>query len=175
MPEESQEQPQNDYMEETAPLEWTAPGRPFKKRTKQFYLTALLIMLLLEIILFLFSQYLLMVVIVSLVFVGFALASVPPKDFHYRVSTEGIMIEDRFFLWKELYDFYFKKVDGVETIHVRTQAYLPGELILTLGDLDKDEVKKALFPYLPFREYVKPSFMEKSGDWLSKNFPLENT
>jgi len=174
MPEEAREQSENAYMEETAPLEWTAPGRPFQKRTKQFYLTALLIMLLLEIILFLFSQYLLMVVIVSLVFVGFALASVPPKDFNYRISTEGIMIEDRFFLWKELYDFYFKKVDGVETVHVRTVAYLPGELILTLGNLEKDEVKKALFPYLPFREYVKPSFMEKSGDWLSKNFPLEN-
>jgi len=174
MPEEDQEKTQNTYMEEPAPLEWTAPGRPFQKRTKQFYLTALLIMLLIEIILFLFSQYLLMVVVVSLVFVGFALATVPPKDFHYRVSTEGIMIEDRFFLWKELYDFYFKKVDGVETVHVRTVAYLPGELILTLGNVDKEEVKKALFPYLPFREYVKPTFMEKSGDWLSKNFPLES-
>jgi len=80
------------------------------------------------------------------------------------------MIEDRFFLWKELYDFYFKKIDGAETVHVRTQAYLPGELILTLGSVEKNEVKKALIPYLSFREYVKPTFMEKSGDWLSKNF-----
>jgi hypothetical protein len=175
MPEENQEKNQDTYiMGEPAPLEWTAPGRPFQKRTKQFYLTALLIMLLLEIVLFLFSQYLLMVVIVSLVFVSFALASVPPKDFHYRVSAEGILIEDHFFLWKELYDFYFKKIDGTETVHVRTQAYLPGELILTLGNISKDEIKSALFPYLPFREYVKPSFMEKSGDWLAKNFPLEN-
>jgi len=175
MPEEDQEKTQSSYnMEEPAPLEWTAPGRPFQKRTKQFYLTALLIILLLEIILFLFSQYLLMVVIVALVFVSFALATVPPKDFKYRISTEGIMIEDRFFLWKELYDFYFKKVDGTETVHVRTQAYLPGELILTLGSVEKNEVKKALIPYLSFREYVKPTFMEKSGDWLSKNFPLEN-
>jgi hypothetical protein len=174
MPEEAQTQTENAYMEEVAPLEWTAPGRPFQKRTKQFYLTALLIMLLFEIILFLFSQYLLMVVIVALVFVSFALATVPPKDFRYRISTEGIMIEDRFFLWKELYDFYFKKVDGTETVHVRTTAYLPGELILTLGNVGEKEIKNALIPYLPFREYVKPTFMEKSGDWLSKNFPLEN-
>jgi hypothetical protein len=175
MPEEEKEKTQIvSSMEESVPLEWTAPGRPFQKRTKQFYLTALLIMLLIEIILFLFSQYLLMVVIVSLVFVSFALATVPPKDFKYRISTEGIMVEDRFFLWKEMYDFYFKKVDGVETVHVRTQAYLPGELILTLSSVEKSEVKKALIPYLPFREYVKPTFMEKSGDWLGKNFPLEN-
>ena len=173
MPEETPQKTQTTGTEKAASLEWAAPGRPFQKRSKQFYLTALLIMLLFEIIFFLFSQYLLMVVGFALVFVSFALTSIPPKDFHYRISSEGIMIEDTFLLWKELYDFYFKK-EGVETLHVRTQAYLPGELIITLGNMDKEKVKNAILPYLPFREYVKPSFMEKSGDWLAKNFPLEN-
>jgi hypothetical protein len=163
----------DDFHGEITPIEWTAPGRPFQKRSKQFYLTSLLIMLLIEIILFLFSQYMLMVVVLSLVFVGFALATVPPKDFKYRISSEGIMIEDTFFLWKELYDFYFKK-DGIDTIHIRTQSYFPGELIVTLGDMDKEKIKKALNIYIPYREYVKPTLMEKSGDWLSKNFPLES-
>lgn len=158
----------------TLPLEWTAPGRPFKKRSRQFYLTSLLIMLFVEVILFLFSQYLLMLVVLSLVFVGFVLAAIPPKDFHYRISNEGIMIEDGFFIWRELYDFYFKNRDGVKTLHLRTHAFLPGELIVTLGNMDEDKVKQALFPYLPYREYVKPTFVEKSADWLAKNFPLEN-
>ena len=172
MPEEVKKETE-EKQEEFKPIEWTAPGRPFKKRTKQFYLTALLVMLLLEIILFLFSQYMLMIVVLSLVFVGFALAAIPPKDFHYRISSEGVMVEDAFFLWKELYDFYFKS-EGAETIHIRTQSYLPGELIITLGNGDKEKIKAALLPYLPFREYIKPTFMEKSGDWLAKNFPLEN-
>jgi hypothetical protein len=159
---------------EAQPLEWTAPGRPFKKRSKQFYLTALLIMLLVEVILFLFSQYLLMVVVISLVFVGFVLASVPPKDFHYRISSEGIRIEDGFFIWRELYDFYFKNRDGVKTLHLGTHAFLPGELIVTLGSMDEEKVKNALLPYFPYPEYVKPTFVEKSADWLTKNFPLEN-
>jgi uncharacterized membrane protein YdbT with pleckstrin-like domain len=158
---------------ENYPLEWTAPGRPFKKRSKQFYLTALLIMLLVEIILFLFSQYLLMAVVISLVFVAFSLAAVPPKDFHYRISNEGVMIEDGFFICRELYDFYFKDRDGVKTLHLGTHAFLPGELIVTLGDMDEEAVKNALIPYLPYREYVKPTVVEKSADWLTNNFPLE--
>jgi hypothetical protein len=173
MPEEEKENSENSQ-HGTYPLEWTAPGRPFKKRSKQFYLTALLIMLLVEIILFLFSQYLLMVVIVSLVFVGFVLATIPPKDFKYRISSEGVMIEDGFFIWQELYDFYFKNRDGIKTLHLGTHAFLPGELIVTLGGMDEEKVKQALLPYLPYREYVKPTFVEKSADWLSKNFPLEN-
>ena len=155
-------------------LEWTAPGRPFKKKAKQYYLTALLIMIFVEIILFLFSQYLLMIVVLSLVFVAFALSTIPPKNFHYRISSEGIMIEDSFFLWHELSEFYFKKRENVETIHILTQDYLPGELIITLGDLDREKIKNVLLAHLPYREYIKPTFVEKSADWLAKNFPLEN-
>jgi flagellar biosynthesis protein FliP len=68
-------------------LSWHAPGRPFRKRSKEYYLSVLLIMLLIEIILFLFSQYVLMAVVLSLVFVAFALATVPPRDFYYKISV----------------------------------------------------------------------------------------
>ena len=134
-PNEHENQHENSHS-----LEWNAPGRPFRKRSKQFYLTAILLALFVEVILFLFAQYLLMIVIVSLVFVSFALASVPPKDFHYRISNEGIMVEDRFFLWKELYDFYFIKAYGIETVRIRTESYLPGELVLTLENVDKEKL-----------------------------------
>ena len=156
-------------------LEWKAPGRPFRRRGKEFYVSSLLIMVLVEIILFLFSQYLLMLVVISFVFEAFALVTVPPHDFKYRISTEGLTIEDHFFLWQELYDFYFKKQEGVEILHIRTQALLPGELTLTLGAVDKNQLKGILLQYLPYREIIKPTFMEKSADWLSKNFPLEKT
>ena len=154
-------------------LTWKAPGRPFRKHTKEFYLTSLLIMLLIEIILFLFSEYALMAVVASLTFVAFALVTVPPHNFLLKISTEGIMIEDHFYLWQELYDFYFKNRDGVQVLHIRTRAFLPGELTMTLGTVTEEAVKKAMLPFLPFREYVKPTFLERSGAWLAKNFPLE--
>ncbi|HZQ29796.1 MAG TPA: hypothetical protein VFA93_01810 [Patescibacteria group bacterium] len=154
-------------------ISWSAPGRPFKKRTKQFYLTAILVTLLVEVILFLFSQLALMAVVISLLFMSFVLASVPPKNFQYRISSEGITIEDHSYIWMELYDFYFKNRNGVEVLHIRTRALFPGELTLTLGDLDKEHVKSALLPHLPYRETIQPTFMERSADWLSRNFPLE--
>lgn len=163
----------HDYTEVKTLLAWTAPGRPFRQRGKTYYASSLLIMFFLEIILFLFGQYMLMLVVVSFVFVAFALASVPPKNFHYRISTEGIFIEDHFFLWDELYDFYFLEREGQETLHIRTRAFLPGELTLTLDPVDVAHVKAVILPYLPFREYIKPTFMDKAGEWISKMFPLE--
>ena len=156
-------------------LSWQGSGRPFQKKGKTYFATGLLIMLLVEIILFLFSEYMLMLVVVSFVFLAFVLASIPPRDFHYRLSSEGIMVEDHFYLWQELYDFYFKKVNGVMVMHVRTHFLIPGELVITLGDISPAHVKSVVLPYLPYREYVKPTFMEKSSQWLVNNFPLEKT
>jgi hypothetical protein len=133
-------------------LSWQAPGRPFVQRSRQYFVNVILIMLALEIILFLFSQYMLMMVVASLVFLAYALATVPPHNFHYKVTSEGILVEDHFFLWQELYDFYFTRREAVDVLHVRTKAYFPGELVIVLGDLHKDQVRMALIPYLPYRE-----------------------
>lgn len=154
-------------------LSWHAPGRPFIQRGKEYFVNIILIMLAIEVILFLFSQYMLMMVVASLVFLAYAMATVPPRDFHYKVTTEGILVEDHFFLWQELYDFYFLRKGNTDVLHIRTKAYFPGELVIVLGAMHKDHVRSVLLPYLPFREYVKPTFMDKSGDWLEKTFPLD--
>ena len=156
-------------------LSWHAPGRPFKHHTKEYFINCTLIMGAVEIILFLFSQYLLMIVIFSLVFLAFALAIVPPRTFFYKVSTEGILIEDHYFIWDELYDFYFLPQNGVDVLHIGTRAYFPGELLLTLGDVPEQDIKDILIHYLPFREYVKPAFVDRAGNWLQHNFPLEKS
>lgn len=154
-------------------LDWRAPGRPFKKRGREFYLSVILLTFFIEFILFLVSQYELMLVVLAVVFLGIVLSVVPPKDFYYRVSTEGITMEDHFYLWNELYDFYFKKIGGMDTLFIRTHALLPGELHIPLGKMSSDEVRKALVRFLPYRELVRPTFMEKSADWLTRTFPLE--
>lgn len=154
-------------------LSWSAPGRPFRKRTRQFYLSVLLLFFLVEVILFLFSEYQLMLAVGALSFLSVVLATVPPSNFHYTISTEGVKVEDHFYLWKELYDFYFKKLQGEDTLIIRTEAYIPGELQIPLGEVSRNHVRRVMVQFLPYREVVKATFMEKSADWLSKNFPLD--
>ncbi len=172
IPEHAGEMFQSDINTQTM-LSWSAPGRPFQKRSKEFFLNILIILLLVEVILFLFSQYLLMVLIATLAFLAYALNSIPPHDFHYKVTTEGIMVQDHFFLWQELYDFYFKKQGGIDVLMVGTKQWYPGELTIVLGDMHKDHVRDILLPFLPYREYIKPTFIENASNWLEKNFPLD--
>lgn len=173
-PKEDERKEESDFSHQMKVLlEWTAQGRPFRKKSKMYFSTSLLILFFVEILLFLFNQYSLMLVVLSLVFVAFALSIVEPHNFHYRVSTEGVFVEDSFFIWHELYDFYFKKVNGVDVLHIRTKAFMPGEVLLTLGDLSEEKVKGIVLQFLPFREFVKSNFVEKLANWLSKTFPLE--
>lgn len=155
-------------------LSWTAPGRPFRKKGRQFFATVVLLAMLVEIILFLFGDYFLMLVVLSLTFLVIALHLRPPKDFHYRISSEGVKVEDHFYIWDELYDFYFKRIDGVDTLILRTQALIPGELKITLGHVHRSHARKVLVQFLPYREFVRQTVVERWGDWLSRNFPLDN-
>ena len=170
--EQEDQEYESDYAIRTL-LSWSAPGRPFQKKGKEFFLNILIITLLLEVILFLFAQYALMALILSLVFLAYVLNTVPPHNFHYKVTSEGIMVEDHFFLWQELYDFYFRRQNGEDALIVGTKAFFPGELTIVLGDMHRDHMRDILLPFLPYREYVKPTFLEKSGHWLEKNFPLD--
>ena len=154
-------------------LAWHAPGRPYRARSKDFYINSLLIVMALEVILFLFSQYLLMVVILSLAFLSFALAVTPPHTLFYRISTEGIAMDEHFFLWQELYDFYFKERNGLSVMHVRTKAYFPGELIILPGEVPKDHLRQIMLAFLPYREVVRRTATEKAAEWLDRSFPLE--
>lgn len=168
------EQHKNPHYQDVKTLiSWSAPGRPFRKRGKEFYLSGLLIVFLVEVILFIFSEYLLMFVVLTLYFFAVALVSVPPQNFHYRISTQGVKVEDHFYIWDELYDFYFKKIEGLHVLIVRTHNIFPGELKIPLGDVPTDHVRRVMIGFIPYREVVKPTFMEKSGEWLAKNFPLE--
>lgn len=173
---EDQEKYSSDEMRDVRTLlSWKAPSRPFRKKGREYFFSALLITMLAEIILFLFSQYEFMMAIAAVLFLAFALAITTPKDFRFKISTEGVSIEDHYYIWDELYDFYFKKVDGIDVLFVRTHDFIPGELKIPLTDISKDHLRKVMLQYLPYREIVRPTFMEKSADWLSRNFPLEKS
>jgi hypothetical protein len=157
-------------------LEWHAPGRPFMKHSREYFVNGFLILTAFEIIVFLiFKDFFLMSAIFSLAFLWFALSFVPPHDFFYKITSEGIRVEDYFFIWEELYDFFFIKHHDKDVLYLTTKSFYPGELKLIPGDISTEELKAVLLQYLPYREYVKPTFVEKYGDWISKNFPLEKT
>ncbi len=154
---------------------WEAVSRPFRKKDRSYYTTLAIIVTLLTLILLLAHEFLLIATLLSLTFVTYVLAFVPPHKVEYRISTQGVTIGEDFYFWHFLDSFWFKKKDGFTVAHIQTHLRFPAQLMLVLDKDDEEKVKKTMARFLPFHEVPFRSWMEKWSESLQKNFPLENT
>ena len=160
---------------------WTAPARPFRKKTRSYYTTLAVIVVLLVLILFLAKAFLLIATLLSLTFVTYVLAFVPPPVIEYGISTQGVIIGEDFYFWHFLDSFWFKHKEGLSVLHIQTRLRFPAQLMLVLsnhegtGPANEEKIKETVGKFLPFHERPYKSWMEKWTESLQKNFPLENT
>lgn len=155
-------------------LSWEAPSRPFRKKDRSYYTYSALIVILICLILFFARQFLLIGTVLSLTFVAYVLAFVPPHDLKYRISTQGITIGEDFYFWHYLDAFWFKEKDGYKVLHIQTRLRFPTQLMLVLAGVDEEKIKKLIARFLPYVEVPRKSWMEKWSEGLERNFPLEN-
>ena len=153
---------------------WEAPSRPFKKKDRSYYTTIAVLVILLVLIAFLASEFLLIGALLSFAFVAYVLAFVPPHNVKYRISTQGITIGEDFYFWHFLDAFWFKEKEKQKVLHIQTRLRFPAELMLVLGNEDEEKIKKTVARFLPYVEVPYKSWMEKWSESLQKHFPLEN-
>lgn len=156
-------------------LAWEALSRPFKKRDRSYYTTIAILVILLVLIAFLAREFLLIGALLSLAFVAYVLAFVPPHHVNYRISTQGITIGEDFYFWHFLDSFWFKESNGSKVLHIQTRLRFPAQLMLVLSSpAEEEKVKKLVARFLPYVEVPYKTWMEKWSEGLQKHFPLEN-
>ena len=155
-------------------LTWQAPSRPFRKKDRSYYTTLAIIVILLVLILFLAKEFLLIATLLSLAFVAYVLAFVPPHKVDYRISTQGITVGEDFYFWHFLDAFWFKEKEGSKILHIQTRLRFPAQLMLVLDGVEEEKVKKIVAKFLPYVEVPYKTWMEKWSESLQKHFPLEN-
>ena len=161
-----------DRHEERLLLEWTAPSRPYKKRDREYYTTIGIIVFLVSLILFFAGQFLFIAVLISLAFVSYVLAAIPPESIHNAITTFGIRTGDQIFYWEELGRFWFSEKYKSDLLHVETSRAFPGQLILLLEGLNKEELKKILVEHIIF-EKPKATWLDNAAKWMQEKFPLD--
>jgi hypothetical protein len=155
-------------------LSWKAVSRPFRKKDRSYYTTVLILIGLISLIALLAGERLLIGVLLALLFLIYVLNFVSPEEIDYKLSTQGITIGDHFYHWWELDSFWFSEKDNFKILNVLTRIRFPGQLIIVLGDVSQEEVKRVCARFLPFHEIAPKSTLEKWSETLQKHFPLEN-
>ena len=155
-------------------LEWTAPARPYKTRTREFYTTIGSIAFLLAVILLLIKEFLLIGVIIAFAFLSYILATHIPENAKHQLTSKGIRTDGKLFEWTTLTNFWLKKQWDQEVVICKTLTALPGVILLVIDPLKRTEIIKTLGEKIP-EEKPADSFVDKASKWLGNKIPLETS
>lgn len=172
-------QPEQDFYDQEIELEpeeeifkWTAPNRPFKRRNKEFFTTVLLIVILVSLILFFANQFLPIAVVISLGFLTYVLASVPPETVENKITTYGVYTGTHMCFWFEMGRFWFEKKFTHDILNIETSRF-PYRMMLLLTDEQKVQVEKIMKKYL-IEETPPPTAFDNAAKWLTEKIPIDN-
>ncbi len=162
--------------ERTAPRElekdllvWSAPARPFKRRSRDFYITVIAMAAIVGLVLFFVDGFLPVILIVSLIFLFYVLSTVPPENIDYKITNRGIKIAGKRTDWQNMNRFWTTRRFDTELLVVETFS-LPGRLEIVISPELKGEIEKTLTKYLVHEE-IPASVLDRSANWIARRLP----
>lgn len=153
--------------------EWEAPERSFKNRGRDFWITAIAILVLVSVILIFIKEFFLIVALGSLLFLYYVLATIPPENIKIRISNKAVYFGEARYEWDLLENFWFAKSLDSETVNLGTWLRFPRVISLVINSKDKDKIKNLISKKIPFVKN-SPSVVDKITRWAAERLPLED-
>lgn len=162
-----------DLNEEKLWFEWEAPERSFKTRDKDFWITAIAILVLVGVILMFIKEFFLIIALVSVLFLYYVLSTVPPQDIKNKITNRAVYFGDLRYEWELLQRFWYKNSLNSELVQFETNLRFPRQISLVINPDDKEKLTKFITKRIPLLE-SSPTFIDKLAKWFGDRLPLEN-
>jgi hypothetical protein len=162
-----------DINEERTLMEWTAAERAFQKKDRNWWITAIAILVLVSVILIFIKEFYLIIALASLLFMYYVLSTVPPGEVRYKITNRGVYMGESSHYWDILEKFWFSTSLSSEMINFGTVLRFPRAVTLVIRPEDKEKMKELVKKKLPLVEN-SPNFVDKLTKWFSERLPLEN-
>lgn len=151
----------------TVYFEWQAPVRYYEKKTQTYFRAIVSLGIVLSLLLFFFSEYLLILVVWSAVFVYYMKAAVPPQEAVYKFTKFGLQFYEQTVAFEAMKSFTVTHKPTASVLRIFISSQNPYELhVLLPGSEKKDEIVAFLEQKVPFVETVPKTDIEKFADWL---------
>ncbi len=153
-------------------IEWHAPDRPFKKKSRDFYRRVAVILIFFSLLFLIIKDFWLILFMGLFFFVVYVFTSIPPRTVTHKITTNGVKYaSERTYEWSELVDFFFYKRDGVDFLVFDTVEKFPGRLYLILPDKTlKDKIRNVVNQYLSIIDTPDETYLDKITTYLSRLF-----
>lgn len=156
-------------VEEKELLSWRSKSRPFKRRSRDFYVTLVSIAVLLGLLLFIIEGFLPVLLIGALVFLFWVLSTVEPDEINYTITNLGIHVGEKRIFWEELGRFWITNRFGHKLLVLET-AHILGRMEIVVDNELAPKIVDILSDYL-INEEVPPGAFDKAANWASKRLP----
>ena len=163
----------NDLYEEKVLFEWEAPERAYQKKGKDFWVTSVAILILVSVILIFINEFFLIMALISVLFVYYALSSVPPGMVKNKLTNRAVYFGELRYEWNGLQNFWFKKSLSNQTINFDTMLRFPRMVSLVINPEDQEKLKEIAVKRIPMLEN-SPTFVDKLTKWFADRLPLED-
>jgi len=158
-------------IQEKVLVSWMAPSRPFKKRSRDFYITMVSIGTLIGVVLLLIEGIMPVLLLVGIGFLAYVLFNVKPEEIEYQVTNLGIRIAGQRMEWNLLGRFWFTNRLGADLLIIEANN-IAGRIEVVVSPEIKGQLEKELKDHL-VKEEIPPAFFDKAASWVSKKLPTE--
>ncbi len=149
-------------------LSWKSPARPFKRQDREFFKTIASIVVLISVILIFLKEFFLIAVVLALLFVAYALFTVPPEETEHKITADGVETLGHFYKWDELKGFHFDERLDHPVLNVDTKVKFPSRLVLLIDRADEAKIKELLESHLTMDDKPEKIWVTKFGEWAGK-------
>lgn len=155
-------------------LVWEAPSRIFVKRDKQWFTTMGIVLGAVMIIMALLGQFLLVIALGALGFMGYAMSSVAPSQIQHKITTQGITTAGISYAWTDFSEFFLEDIQGIQLVHIRTVQKLPGMLSLILNDKNatKEKIVELISPFVFYQQNPPKTWIKSVENFISSKLDL---
>lgn len=152
---------------------WEAPLRtPLKGFGGHLKKNLLIIAMVMGLFLLLIGEYFIILVVASVVFIGYILTATPPENVKYEITSHGINYVGQFYYWNELGNFFLTQDNGIPVLNIDVKDKIPARLFITLKEGDDGKIKEICNKYLPYLEEKPESFMDKAYKKITDKLDL---
>lgn len=155
-------------------LEWVAPERLFKRKSREFYRKIAVIIIFFSLLLLVIKEFLLIGVLGVVFFVIYVFHTIPPRNITHKITTRGINYASGYlYEWDKLNSFFIEKKENTYILNVNTVDPLMGRIFLLLSDeVDRKKLSRLLNEHISIVEDPQPTTMDRMINKITSKINL---
>jgi hypothetical protein len=158
-------------VQEKVLFEWTAPNKIEKTRQKTEVAQYILGIVIIALIFLLLNDLILSLVFIAGAFMWLVMLLSKPSFLRCQITTIGIKVEDQYYYWPQLTQFWFENRSETKILYLRNLISNINYVKLIILSEDEEKIKNTIGKYLLYKK-PRQNMYEKTLEKIIDKLPF---